>query len=356
VPKRRAKSGLPATERPSTEEIVRFLSDPSSYADHTRAVSLIETHMAYVFLTDEFAYKMKKPVRFDFLDFSTEVLRRHVCEEEVRLNRRLAPDVYLGVVPLVCAAENGLHIGMKTGSEPVDWLVKMRRLPQKRTLDHVIRTRGPTEEELAAVGTLLVSFYRTAPREPISGHAYVARLDTAIAADVRDLSAWRSDLPVVLIGSVGSVLRGRLSTQRAGFMMRAAAGRIVEAHGDLRPEHVWLTDPPVITDCLEFRRDFRILDPLDELAFLGLECERLGDVRTGQTLLRMYEEGTSDHAEPLLTEFYAAMRALLRAKLAIWHLRDGAGADHGRWASAALTYLELAARHAGVHVNRSRAP
>jgi uncharacterized protein len=127
----------------------------------------------------------------------------------------------------------------------------------------------------------------------------------------------------------------------------------VEAHGDLRPEHICLTDPPVIIDCLEFRRDFRMLDPLDELAFLGMECERLGDATTGPTLLRLYEEGTGDHADRMLTEVYAAMRALLRAKLAIWHLRDGAKADDARWRSSAQAYLELACRHSTGTISRS---
>jgi uncharacterized protein len=312
---------------------------------------VIETHMAYVFLTDELAYKLKKPVSFEFLDFSTAPLRRHVCEEEVRLNRRLAPDVYLGVLPLVRDVGGALHVGMKPEAEPVDWLVKMRRLPSDRMLDQVIRGRGPRGHELSALGALLVTFYRGASRELISREAYVDRLDSAIAADVRDLGAWHNDLPISLVRSVGSALRGRLLRERRSFGRRA--GRIVEAHGDLRPEHICLTDPPVIIDCLEFRRDFRILDPLDELAFLGMECERLGDVSTGPTLLRIYKEGTSDHAERMLTEFYAAMRALLRAKLAIWHLRDGVGTDSARWRSSARAYLELAARHSGDDVSRS---
>jgi uncharacterized protein len=338
-------STLPLTgaESPPTAEVVRFLSDPSSYPEQTESVTVIETHMAYVFLTDEFAYKLKKSVRFDFLDFSTEALRRHVCEEEVRLNRRLAPDVYLGVLPLVRDARSALHVGMKPESEPIDWLVRMRRLPSDRMLDHLIRMRRLRKHDLAALAALLVTFYRGATRESMSPEAYVDRLDNAIAADVRDLGAWHNDLPISLIRSIGAALRGHLFRERRSFGRRAR--HVVEAHGDLRPEHICLTDPPVIIDCLEFCRDFRILDPLDELAFLGMECERLGDVTTGPTLLRLYEEGTGDHAARMLTESYAAMRALLRAKLAIWHLRDGASADSARWRSSARAYLELAVQH-----------
>jgi uncharacterized protein len=330
-------------EIPPAAEVVRFLSDPSSYPEHTASVSVIETHMAYVFLTDAFAYKLKKSVRFDFLDFSTVALRRHVCEEEVRLNRRLAPDVYLGMLPLVRETGGALHVGMKPESEPIDWLVKMRRLPSDRMLDQLIRMGRVGKHELAALAALLVTFYRGASREPVSPAAYVDRLDSAIAADVRDLGAWHNDLPISRIRSIGAALRQRLFTEDRKFQRRA--DHIVEAHGDLRPEHICLTDPPVIIDCLEFRRDFRMLDPLDELAFLGMECERLGDATTGRAMLRLYEEGTGDQAERMVTEFYAAMRALLRAKLAIWHLRDGAGADSARWRASAHAYLELAFRH-----------
>ena len=342
---------MAGAEGPPTVEVVRFLSDPSSYPEHTASVTVIETHMAYVFLTDEFAYKLKKSVRFDFLDFSTEALRRHVCEEEVRLNRRLAPDVYLGTVPLVRDAEGALHVDVRPDSAPIDWLVKMRRLPGDKMLDQVIRARTPRRHELAALAAVLVRFYRGTPREPISPQAYVDRLDSAIATDVRDLGAWHNDLPISRIRSVGAALRGHLF--REGHNFRRRGDHIVEAHGDLRPEHICLTDPPVIIDCLEFRRDFRMLDPLDELAFLGMECERLGDDTTGPTLLRFYEEGTDDHAERMLTEFYAAMRALLRAKLAIWHLRDPASSDSARWRSSAYAYLELAFRHSKGAISRS---
>jgi uncharacterized protein len=307
--------------------------------------------MAYVFLTDDRAYKLKKSVRCDFLDFSTEALRRHVCEEEVRLNRRLAPDVYLGVLPLVCDSGGALHVGMKPNAEPIDWLVKMRRLPSDRMLDELIRKRRLRKHELAALAALLVKFYRSAPREAVSPEAYIDRLDSAIAADVRELGAWHNDLPISLVRSVGAALRQRLI--KDGHDFRRRAYHIVDAHGDMRPEHICLTDPPVIIDCLEFRREFRMLDPLDELAFLGMECERLGDTTTGPTMLRLYEEGTGDHADRMLTELYAAMRALLRAKLAIWHLRDGASADSARWRSTARAYLELASVHSKGDVSRS---
>ena len=334
--------------RAERAELLAFLSDPASYPGEHGPVERIETHMAYVFLTDRFAWKLKKPVRYAFLDFSTEPLRHAVCEAEVRLNRRLAPDTYIGVVPVVRNAAGRLHIGDGREIVPVDWLVKMRRLPRDRMLDHVIRSGGPTKVEIAALGDLLVRFYRQAPVEELTPAAYIGQLNANIREDICELTGRADHLPFELIRGTGRALRKTMVRRADMFRARAVAHRIVEAHGDLRPEHVCLIDPPVIIDCLEFRRDFRLLDPLDELAFLGMECERLGAPRIGQALLRQYRDATGDDAPAALVDFYAAMRATLRAKLAIWHVQNGDPDATDHWTAAAHEYLDLAARHAGV--------
>jgi aminoglycoside phosphotransferase family enzyme len=125
---------------------------------------------------------------------------------------------------------------------------------------------------------------------------------------------------------------------------RAAGGRIVEGHGDLRPEHVCLTVPPVIFDCLEFNRDFRIVDPVDELAFLAMECERLGNTGVGPALLATYAQVTGDRPPPALVHFYQALRACLRAKLSIWHTHDLPPGAWGKWQELARAYLAIAQR------------
>jgi uncharacterized protein len=341
-------AGGTVAARAETVELLAFLSDPASYPGEHGPVERIETHMAYVFLTDRFAWKLKKPVRYAFLDFSTEPLRRAVCEAEVRLNRRLAPDTYIGVVPVLRDAAGRLHIGDGASSAAVDWLVQMRRLPRDRMLDHVIRSGGPTKADIAALGALLVRFYHAAPVEELTPDAYIRQLTANIREDIGELTGRADHLPFELIRATGRALRKTMVRRADMFRARALAHRIVEAHGDLRPEHVCLIDPPVIIDCLEFRRDFRLLDPVDELAFLGMECERLGAPWIGQTLLQQYRDATGDDAPAALVDFYAAMRATLRAKLAIWHVQNGDpdAADH--WTAASHEYLSLAARHAGL--------
>jgi aminoglycoside phosphotransferase family enzyme len=130
------------------------------------------------------------------------------------------------------------------------------------------------------------------------------------------------------------------------FDARVRARRIIEAHGDLRPEHICLTDPPVIIDCLEFNRNLRLLDPVDELSFLGLECERLGAPLVGATMLDLYREATGDAPAEELIAFYKSYRACLRAKIAAWHLRDSEIREPEKWPALARTYLELANAHA----------
>ncbi|HSJ31643.1 MAG TPA: hypothetical protein VK933_09420 [Longimicrobiales bacterium] len=334
--------------RAETAELLAFLSNPASYPGENDTVERIETHMAYVFLTDTFAWKLKKPVRYPFLDFSTEPLRRAVCEAEVRLNRRLAPDTYIGVVPVVRDAAGRLHIGDGATAPALDWLVKMKRLPRDRMLDHVIRAGGPTKADIAAVGDLLVRFYHAAPVEELTPDAYIRQLTANIREDICELADRADHLPFELIHGTGRALRKTMVRRADMFRARARARRIVEAHGDLRPEHVCLTHPPVIIDCLEFRRDFRLLDPVDELAFLGMECERLGAPWIGPALLTHYRDATGDHPPAALVDFYAAMRATLRAKLAIWHVRNGDPDAAGHWTAASHEYLVLAARHAGL--------
>jgi uncharacterized protein len=333
---------------PETEERVRFLSEPTSYSRRTSAVQCVQTHMAYVFLTDSFAYKLKKPVRYSFLDFSTVELRRAACEAEVRLNRRLAPTTYLGMLPITRDLSGSLCLGETPGGVPVDWVVWMRRLPADRMLDAVIRAGGPTRRELRGVVEKLVTFYRDASVEPTEPRAYVARLARSVESDMGSLLAHADHLPLPAIEPVGAALRQRLEDDRRFFEQRARDARIVEAHGDLRPEHICLITPPAIIDCLEFRRDFRILDPAEELAFLAMECERTGARWIRRELFDSYAELSGDVPPEPLVEYHLGARALLRAKIAIWHLRNGDATATDRWRSASLEYLQLAARYAGV--------
>jgi poly-gamma-glutamate synthesis protein (capsule biosynthesis protein) len=323
---------------------VSRLRDPAAWPEPTTRVEAIETHMAWVFLTDRHAYKLKKPVRYEFLDFSTLERRRAMCQEEVRINR-MAPSVYLGIVSLTRDRSGALSVGGE--GEVVDWLVHMRRLPRERMLDRVIAASGgPGRHDLARLADLLAGFYRTAPAVEIAPPDYLHRFAEDILLSSRALEHPELGVPGSRVVSLVEALQRFLARESELLDARVRAGRIVEGHGDLRPEHICLLpDRPVIIDGLEFNRDFRVLDPADELSFLSVECERLGAPLIGPDLLRRYAALAGDVIPPALVAFYAGFRALLRARLAIWHLRDPIVRDRERWPALAREELRLAEAH-----------
>jgi len=323
---------------------VAFLSRPSSYADHPTHVEIIQTHMSWVFLTDHFVYKLKKPVRLDFLDFSTLEQRHLNCREELRLNRRLARDVYLEVIPLTAGDSGQLELGGE--DDPVDWLVKMRRLPRECLLDNAIARQQVDESQVRRVARVLADFYQQAKVASLTKDEYIRQFEQDIQANDRALSEPGYSLPGKQISMISKALRHYLSRERGIFDARVKAQHIVEAHGDLRPEHVCLADPPVFIDCLEFNRRFRLLDTADELAFLAMECEHAGAPFIGPVLFETYRQCSGDDPPHLLVCFYKAYRAQMRAKLSIRHLGSCDYGDNDKWVQRTKAYLRLAVRFA----------
>lgn len=327
---------------PDIDAKIACLRRSRIYPDRPARVEAIETHMSWVFLTACHAYKLKKPVRTDFLDFSTPEARREDCIEELRLNRRLAPDVYLDVVPLVLSPSGDLRLDQP--GEVVDWLVKMRRLPAERMLDYLIRHAALKDTDVEQVAGLLTQFYLSRLPVTLSGAQYRERLERRIRANHQALSDPGYGMPQALLLDIHGALMGFLERNPSLFEDRTA-GKIVEGHGDLRPEHICLEQRPVIFDCLEFNRQFRILDAADELAFLDMECDRLGAAHVGQPLFGTYARMSGDSPPRALLLFYKANSACLRAKLAVWHIRDTEKQRHAYWRDHARRYLELAARY-----------
>jgi aminoglycoside phosphotransferase family enzyme len=325
------------------ESKVAFLRQPSSFPEPAYRVEAVETHMSWVFLTDGFAYKLKKPVRYDFLDFSTLEARRGYCDEELRLNRRLAPDVYLGLVALVLNADGHLQLGGE--GSVIDWLVKMRRLPMQRMLDYAIRHGTVSAQDIDRVAARLAGFYRSCAPIAIEPEEYRRRFLVHIDAHQQELTQSAYRLPAARINDVCAALRKALQDIAASLDERVRAGKIVEGHGDLRPEHVCLNPELSIIDCLEFSRDLRITDACDEIGYLALECERLGARSLGETLMRNYRDLSNDRPAAALVHFYQSYRALLRATIAIRHVNEDQFRYSPEWTRRALAYLTLAERH-----------
>ena len=332
-PKTTARSG------PSLADKIAFLMRGESYSPPVREVIRRETHMSEIFLAGGSAYKLKKPVWFPYLDFSTLDRREAACRAELRLNRRLAADVYRGVVALT-HSPSSLAIG--GSGEVVDWLVVMHRLDDSKMLDRVIAENRLHRWQLDRVAAVLTQFYRRARAVFISPEMYRATLCKSLAFNRRVLLDPRFNLPAGSVRYSDAVQR-RFLTERGALIAARVRNRcIVDGHGDLRPEHIWLGDPVRIIDCLEFNARLRMVDPLDELAFLCIECERLGAAWAGEYLRRRVARALHDgHADELFL-FYRCHRATLRARLAIAHLFEAAPRIPEKWPALARTYLRLA--------------
>jgi len=322
---------------------VVFLTRPSAHADAAPSVGVRETHMSWVFFVGDTVLKLKKPVRFAYLDFSTLARREAACRAEATLNRALAPGVYLGVKP-VTRGPAGLAIG--GSGEPVDWLVVMRRLDDRFMLDRRIAEAPPSRAELMALVRALASFYRRAGRVRTSPALHALAWRRALDADRAVLLTPRLGMPAGKVRWIDAVMR-RFLRKRGGLLARRVRGRrIVDAHGDLRPEHVWLGGSVKIIDRLEFNAALREADPLDELGYLELECERLGAAGAGAFLRKGVQRQLHDEAPEALLDFYRSHRAMLRARLSIAHLLEANPRTPDKWPRQARAYLALAAREA----------
>ena len=220
----------------STADKVGFLSEPSAYPHSPQDVTLVETHMSFVFLAGERVYKLKKPVRFPFLDFSTLRAREINCREELRLNRRLASEVYLGIVPLKLSAGNILSL--HSDGVVVDWLVAMRRLPADRMLDRMLIEGRLDESQIDDLCKTLSEFYHRAERSAISPGAYAERFlreqtENRRILTRRDFALDHGHIPHLL-----DRLDAILTVSRPLLEERVRQRHIVDGHGDLRPEHI----------------------------------------------------------------------------------------------------------------------
>lgn len=312
-----------------TAEQVRQIIHHKRFPHETKVVHLIETHISWVLLADSDVYKIKKPLKLGFLDFSTLERRQEACEAEVSLNRRLAPEMYLGVLPITREGEN-YQIG-GSPREAVDYAVHMRRMDETRQMDILLEQDQVDPGQLRELALLLAHFHRHARRVP--GGESAAELGSAfgdIAGVIPVVASILGSRAAALLREVNQWMPGFLESVKERIEQRNALGYVIDGHGDLHCRNIFLTDPPVVFDCIEFNPDFRSLDMLNEIAFLCMDLERLGRPHYADLFLRRYLQENpvmQNPADQRLFCFFKLYRANVRIKVHCIHQREGTGPE-----------------------------
>jgi hypothetical protein len=294
---------------------IEFLMKPENYPEKPLLITHVETHISHVFLGDKVVYKIKKPVNFGFLDFTTLEKRYFYCNEEVTLNKRLARDIYLGVLPLY-RKEDRYSFAGSSGAVIVEYAVKMKRIPEEKLLSHFIGQGALLYGAVGQTGEVLAHFHREAPvhrRGPYGGIEAVRtnceenfdqiepHLDVTIDRQFYDQ----------LVSSTRDFLDGHENL----FRKRKGDGFVREVHGDLHSQHVCLTHPPIIFDCIEFNKRFRIGDVLEDIAFLLMDLDYRGRFDLSAAISNAYFSHIPEAADADLLQFYKTYRAVVRGKI-----------------------------------------
>ncbi|MFN8642764.1 MAG: AAA family ATPase [Candidatus Binatia bacterium] len=290
---------------------------PELYPDPPPRVTLLQTHISYVLLAGPDVYKLKKPVRFAFLDFSSLERRRHFCHEEVRLNRRLAGDVYHGVVAII-RRDGGFALAPADAPGAVEYAVHMRRLPADRVLARLLDAGVVTPELVDRIAARLVAFHAEADAGPeITRGGDPAEIARLMDADFAEVVALHGDtISAADDAAIQAWCHARLRHLDARLRQRQASGRIRDGHGDLHAEHVYCLDTDlVIVDCIEFNPSFRHRDVAADLAFLAMDLEYHGHPGLAARLVATYAQRAGDPELPALVPFYAGQRAYIRGKV-----------------------------------------
>ena len=296
------------------ENVIDSLLKPAAYPDPTPDVRLIQTHVSFIFVTKQFVYKVKKPVELGFLNFTTLERRQFYCHEELRLNRRLAPEIYLEVVPVRLTPRGASLCG---DGEVIDYAVKMLRLPEELMMSRLLAEGGVTATQVRCLARIVARFHLAAATGP-----EIARYGEPGAI----LANWEENFTIVapFVGRTISredfrLIRGWVREFLDGnmllFQRRVTDGFIREGDGDLHGGNICLTDPPVIFDCIEFNERFRCLDTAADIAFLLMDLEYYGAGRLVKEFVAEYCAITKDPGAGELLPFYELYRTVIRGEV-----------------------------------------
>ncbi len=304
-----------------TPSLQKVLLNPEIYPDHPRTITFIETHISLLFLTGNYVYKVKKPVNYGFLDFTSLEKRKYFCEQEVKLNRRLSPDIYLGVVEI---AKEGRRVRFGGQGELLEYAVKMKQIPEEFLMDKLLERKQVTPRMIEAVSERLVKFYFAAEtNERIKGFAKPVRVKQDTDENFEQTEKY---IDVALPGDIYEKVKQRTNnffkTRENAFYQRIASDYIRDCHGDLRLEHIFWGDEISIFDCIEFNERFRYTDVAADIAFLAMDLDYHNREDLSEHLIRAYVGESGDHELMDMLDFYKCYRAYVRGKVESFRLDD----------------------------------
>jgi len=304
--------------------LVATLQDPQIYPEKPQKIELVQTHISAIFLTDTHAYKVKKPVNFGFLDFTTLEKRKFYCHQEVDLNRRLAPEVYLGVVE-IRSHDGRVLIGDGPG-EVIEYAVKMKRLPEDCLMDRWLARRALTPEWVDKIAFKIAGFHAQAASGPeISSFGEVDAIRANVEENFSQTQKYIGEaLPSRSFREIRDNTRRFMENHFSLFRQRITEGRIRDCHGDLHLQHICLSEEILIFDCIEFNRRFRYSDVAADIAFLLMDLDYHGHPQLSADLAFHYLRISQDWPLFSLLDFYKCYRAYVRGKVTCFRLDDPA--------------------------------
>ncbi len=328
---------------PQLPELAKALLNPEAYPEPTGHVELVQTQMSFVFLTDSYVYKVKKPVNLGYLDYTTLDKRHLFCQREVELNQRLCPEGYLGVLP-VTGGKGKISIGGQ--GEVVEYTVKMRRLPQEAMMDVLLANDQVSPEMMVRVANRLVEFHQKAETN-VNINTF-GDLDTIIKNTEENFTQTEKYIGNTISKEkyqhIKAYTESYIGEKAALFHKRVADGRIRDCHGDLHAAHICFTDDICIYDCIEFNDRFRYCDVASEVAFLAMDLDHYGRADLSDGFVKAYIDNSRDGELAELLSFYKCYRAYVRGKVESFKLDDPyiSQVEKARVSTVARRYFKLA--------------
>ncbi len=337
-----AKSRLPL--------IVEALLKPQAYPHEPQKIELVQTQMSFLFLTGDYVYKVKKPVDLGYLDYTTLEKRRFFCRQELELNRRLCPDVYLAVVPITMslrgAKRRGNLLYLEGEGKAMEYAVKMRQLPQERMMDVLLGQGQVTQGMVAILAEKLAGFHQKAKTSPEI--AAFGKLDTIRQNCEENFAQTEkyigASIPARKYEQIKSYTNNFINSNSSLFGKRVREDKIRDCHGDLHAAHICFVDDICIYDCIEFNDRFRYCDVASELAFLAMDLDRYQRADLSKHFVNAYVELNRDKELLQLLNFYKCYRAYVRGKVESFKLDDPVISENekARALENARRYFQLA--------------